>query len=177
LSSIPADCAIDARQPFSPGDPGTPQGWNAITFTFDCSDTSGLAMSDFSVTTTPSGTAPTVTGVTSSGSSLTVNLSGPIPPGVWTCIEYVPSGAKRCLGFLPADANSDGTAAPVDILDIIDNLNGVRVPALLLHQCDLDRSVLCAPADILSEIDLLNGASGFAVWNGKSLPFCPSAAP
>jgi hypothetical protein len=79
------------------------------------------------------------------------------------------------LGSLPADANSDRTSAPVDILDIIDNLNGVLVPPLADHQCDIDRSALCAPADILSEIDLLNGASGFLVWNGKTLPVCPSA--
>ena len=65
--------------------------------------------------------------------------------------------------------------APVDILELIDNLNGVRVPALLLNQCDIDRSNLCAPADILSEIDLLNGANGWPVQNGKSLPICASA--
>jgi hypothetical protein len=173
--TTPQNCSIDARQPFPPGNSNSPEGWDAITFTFDCSDTSNLTKNDFSVSTTPPGTAPAITGVTFDGASITVNLSGPIPPGAWTCVEFVPSGAKRCLGFLPADANSDRTAAPVDILDIIDNLNNVRQPPLLPHQCDLDRSERCAPDDILTEIDLLNGASGFLDWNGKTLPVCPSA--
>ena len=41
----------------------------------------------------------------------------------------------------------------------------------------MDRSNLVAPADIPGEFDLLNGASGFAVWNGRNPPICPSAAP
>jgi hypothetical protein len=175
VSTSPANCAIDARQPFSPGNPGTPQGWNAITLTFDCADTSAIAVGDFSVSTVPSGSTPTVATVAPNGSSLTVNLSGPIAPGVWTCITHTSSGKQVCLGFLPADANSNRTSTPADILDVIDNLNGVRVPPLQPHQCDLDRNNACVPADILTEIDLLNGASGFTAWNGQALPVCPSA--
>lgn len=177
VTVTPPNCAIDARQPFPSGNPGTPQGWNTLTFTLNCADTSSLTAGDFAVTVTPTGTAPTVSSVTPNGSSITVNLSGPILPGSWTCVELVPAQQKRCLGFLPADVNSNRASAPGDILDLIDNLNGVRVPALLLHQCDLDRSNQCAPVDILSEIDMLNGASGFAVWNGRTLPVCPSAVP
>jgi hypothetical protein len=58
---------------------------------------------------------------------------------------------------------------------MIDNLNGVRIPPLQLHQCDIDRSDLCNPSDILIEIDLLNGAGIFDAWNGRNLVACPSS--
>jgi len=63
------------------------------------------------------------------------------------------------LGFLPGDVNGDDTSSPADILDLMDDLNHVRVPGLNEWQCDIDRSSLCAPADILRLIDLLNGAN------------------
>ena len=175
----PSNCAIDARQPHMPApDTGILQGWDSVDVTFDAEcDVSSAAPGDFSVSCTPAGGCPTITGANTVDQTVTVQLSSVIPAEKWTCITHTASGDQVCLGSLPADANSDRTAAPVDILEIIDNLNGVRIPPLAMHQCDIDRSNLCAPADILSEIDLLNGASGFAVWNGKSLPACPSAAP
>ncbi|MDO8632274.1 MAG: hypothetical protein Q7R41_17465, partial [Phycisphaerales bacterium] len=177
-TALPPNCAIDARQPHAPGDPGALQGWNsvAITFPVGC-NVAGAVPGDFTISVTPAGVAPTISNVGVGGQTVTVSLSNVIPVQAWTCIAHTGTGKKVCVGSLPADANGDRTAAPVDILDIIDNLNGVRVPPLAIHQCDLDRSALCAPADILSEIDLLNGASGFLVWNGKTLPICPSAAP
>ena len=178
VSSDPTNCAIDARQPHEPGNPGALQGWNSVAMTFDAGcNVAGAVPDDFTVSVTPAGTAPTVTGVNTVDQTVTVTLSSVIPAQKWTCITHTATGKQVCVSSLPADANGDRTAAPVDILDIIDNLNGVRVPALLLYQCDMDRSNLCAPADILTEIDLLNGASGFIVWNGKTLPACPSAAP
>ena len=175
-TSIPPNCAIDARQPHRPGNPGALQGWDSVAMTFPVGcNVAGAVSGDFTVSVTPAGAAPTVSGVSVAGQTVTVTLSSVIPAQKWTCITHTATGKKVCLGSLPADANGDRTSAPVDILDIIDNLNGVRVPALLPNQCDIDRSALCAPADILSEIDLLNGASGFLVWNGKTLPVCPSA--
>jgi hypothetical protein len=63
----------------------------------------------------------------------------------------------------------------VDILAIIDNLNGRIDPPLPMYQCDIDRSGKCLPADILRVIDLLNGAHCFYPWNGACLPEWPSA--
>jgi len=176
-SVTPTNCAIDARQPHAPGNPAALQGWNSVDMTFNAACVaSTLTPGDFSVSCTPAGApCPTISTVTGVGVTATINLSSVIPAGKWTCITHTASGAQICLGSLPADANSDRTAAPVDILEIIDNLNGVRVPPLTINQCDIDRSALCAPADILSEIDLLNGANGFLVWNGRNLPVCPSA--
>ena len=177
-STAPSNCAIDARQPHQPGNPAALQGWNSVAMTFGAGcDVSGAIPGDFTIACTPAGGCPTITNANAVDQTVTVTLSSVIPAQKWTCITHTASGDQACLGSLPADANGDRTAAPVDILDIIDNLNGVRVPPLAVHQCDIDRSALCAPADILSEIDLLNGASGFLVWNGKTLPACPSATP
>ena len=170
----PTNCAIDARQPFPPNTPGTPQGWNSVEMTFNAGCVaSNLTPGDFTVTCT-SAPCPTISGVAGVGSTATVTLSSVIPVGKWTCVKHTVSGAQTCLGNLPGDANGDRTAAPGDILEIIDNLNLTRVPPLLPYQCDLDRSAVCAPADILTEIDLLNGANGWPVQNGQTLLVCPS---
>jgi hypothetical protein len=145
-----------------------------MTFPAGC-NVADAASGDFTVSVTPAGDAPTVSDVSVAGQTVTVTLSIEIPAQKWTCITHTATGKKVCLGSLPADVNGDGTAAPVDILDIIDNLNGVTNPPLAIYQSDIDRSAEPNPADILSEIDLLNGASGFLVWNGKTLPVCPSA--
>jgi len=179
VTSVPANCAIDARQPFPPNTPGTPQGWSSVAMTFDAGcDISHSAASDFAVVCNPAGApCPTVSSTNTVDRTVTVTLSGVIPMNKWTCITHTGTNKQVCLGNLPGDANGDRTAAPVDILEIIDNLNGVRVPPLAMYQCDTDRSNLCAPADILTEIDLLNGANGWPVQNGKSIVVCPSIAP
>jgi hypothetical protein len=175
-TSVPPNCAIDARQPHEPGNPGALQGWKSVAMTFPAGcNVADAASGDFTVSVTPAGDAPTVSDVSVAGQTVTVTLSIEIPAQKWTCITHTATGKKVCLGSLPADVNGDGTAAPVDILDIIDNLNGVTNPPLAIYQSDIDRSAEPNPADILSEIDLLNGASGFLVWNGKTLPVCPSA--
>ncbi len=179
VSTSPGNCAIDARRPHAPNNPGALEGWNTVAITFDpgC-DVAGAAPGDFSVACVPAGApCPTATGAATVDQTVTVTLSTVIPAGKWTCITHTGTNKQVCLGSLPADASGNGTATPADILDIIDNLNGVRVPPLAMHQCDLDRSNACLPADILTEIDLLNGTNGFAVWNNKSLGACPSLVP
>ena len=57
---------------------------------------------------------------------------------------------------------------PLDILALIDRLNGVI--ALPEWSTDIDRDGSAGPQDILRLIDLLNGAGAFEPWNGKSLP-------
>jgi hypothetical protein len=172
----PTNCAIDARQPHTPGNPAALEGWDFVEMTFNAECVaSTLTRDDFSVSCTPAGApCPTIATVSGVGQTARITLSSVIPAQKWTCITHTATTKTVCLGSLPADANGNGTAAPIDILDIIDHLNGVGVP-LTINQCDIDRSNACAPDDILTEIDLLNGASGFLVWNGKELPACPSA--
>ena len=95
-------------------------------------------------------------------------------------MKHLASKTQTCLGHLPGDVNSDRTAAPVDILSLIDDLNRVGVPPLAPWQCDIDHSDLCAPADILKEVDLLNqwlwpGCGGD--WGDRTLSICPSMYP
>lgn len=178
--STPENCAIDARIPFLPNHPEARRGYESFRFVFD--GVAGMGEDDpedFELTQHPSNvpTPPTIIRVIVKGSVATLDLSEPVHPGCWTCIEHIASGTERCVGYLPGDANSSRYTGPTDILEIVDNINGVRVPALQPHQCDIDRSGVCAPADILSEVDLLNGVTGFPSYNGASLPVCPSEVP
>lgn len=176
VSSVPANCSVDARRPHAPNAPGTLQGYNSIAVTFNNScNMAGVNTGSFSVSCNPAGApCPTISNANTIDHTTTVTLSSVIPAGKWTCITHTASGDQACIGSLPGDASGNLTTAPADILDIIDNLNGVRIPALALDHCDMDRSGVCLPADIIAEIDMLNGANGFIVWNAKSLAACPS---
>ena len=176
VSGYPPQCAVDARIPFLVGQPSQRRGFQSIALTFErTAGTTEDGASDYTVQTFGTGQAlaAIISTVVLSGNVATVNFVAPIPTKKWTCVMHNASSTRRCIGALPADANGDRTAAPVDILDIIDNLNGVLNPPLAIYQCDIDRSAVCAPADILMEIDLLNGASGFPFSNGTALPTCP----
>ena len=174
---MPPIGGIDARQP-SNQDGSNPADWMSTELVF-FGNPSELDPADFVIEAT-CGTAPTITGLNAGIDKVRLELDGLVPSdgcaggkGAWMKITHAPSGSKTCVGYLPADVSGDRTSAPVDILDLIDHLNGVRVPALGIWQCDIDRSNLCAPADILSEIDLLNGAGAFDPWLGRTLPECP----
>lgn len=170
VSAMPPNNAIDARQPsnLAGGCADTP-GINSIVLTMSGAAGS-LTAGDFTVTTNPAGSAPTISNVVANGNDITLNLSGRIPTGKWTVFTHTASGTSTRVGFLPADVNNDRTASPVDILKLIDSLNGVVQPPYMIWQTDIDRSGVANPADILRVIDLLNGADCYDVWNGVSLP-------
>ncbi|MCI0477584.1 MAG: hypothetical protein L0Y55_15170, partial [Anaerolineales bacterium] len=100
---------------------------------------------------------------------LLVTLSRPIEPKAWTTITHGPTLASTRIGYLPGDVNGDGYSGPVDILDLIDSLNGVG-GSLSLSSADLDRSGMATPADIIMLIDLLNGAGNLDPYLGEQLP-------
>jgi len=169
----PSIGGIDARAP-SEQDGSNPADWMA-TELVHLGDESPLDPAEFVIEVTR-GTAPVVVDARVAGMDrMIVDLDGPVPldDGAWMTIKHVPTGSKTCVGNLPTDVNGDHSSAPADILDLIDGLNGVRIPGLGFWQCDIDRSGVCAPADILSVIDLLNGAGEFRAWLGRSLPECP----
>jgi len=173
-STFPTNCAIDAGYPINPNSPATIFGWDSVDVTVADCPVAGLTAADFTVSTTPALPAPTITSVTNDGGdTATLHLSGPISPGGWTCFTHS-GGAKVCLGFLPGDVGGDRAAAASDVLDLIDDLNGVRVPPLESYQCDVDRSGACNAADVLGVIDLLNGAGAFDPWNNVGIPACPN---
>lgn len=167
VSSVPPNNSIDARQPFAlPGCP-TAQGVNLVVLTFD-GPTASLTAGDFAITTEPAGAAPAIANVIPGGDMLTVVFTTPIPQLRWTRITHVASGTSTRLGFLPGDVNNDRTSNPIDILKLIDHLNGVESYAI--YQTDVDRSSATNPADVLRVIDLLNGADCYDPYNGAMLP-------
>ncbi len=176
VSTFPPNCAIDARQPGDVNDCDAVFGWSQIELTFVGELDPPPAAEDFTVTQVGGdGVPPAICDVIQLGAdTVEVILCDAIEPGAWTCITHNESISTRCMGYLPADVNGDGTSGPVDILDLIDFLNGVG-PDLEIWQCDCDRSEECNPADILCVIDLLNGAGCYDPWNGETLPECPSA--
>lgn len=99
---------------------------------------------------------------------LTMVLEVSIPEKHWTRITHIPSGTSTRIGFLPGDVNNDRSSGPVDILKLIDHLNGVETFAI--YQTDIDRSGVTNPADVLRVIDLLNGADCYDPYNGATLP-------
>ncbi len=114
--------------------------------------------------------APTVAVVEHVGpQTVRVLLSDMIEPGAWTTVTHNSCGAITRVGYLPGDVNSDGTSAPVDILRLIDALNGVGDPRAI-WSTDVDRSGIAGPPDILRVIDLLNGAGIYEMWLNRSLP-------
>lgn len=167
--SNPPSNAIDARQPSNIDGSGT-VGWQFILLEF-----TGYALNlqpgEFEVTQEGGmGPAPTILALLPVDSNI-VNafLSSPLSPGTWTTITHIASGTSTRIGYLPGDVNGDGTSSPVDILALIDSLNGVGMPREI-WSTDIDRSGVTNPADILRLIDLLNGAGAFDVYNGATLP-------
>lgn len=169
VSSIPPHGAIDARQP-SNVDGTNPVGWDSIDLAFS-GPVAGLTDGDFTIDQLGGILPPP--GIASVSvldpNTLRVTLTSRIEPGARTTVTHTASGTSVTLGSLPADVNSDGTSSPVDILALIDSLNGVGVPRPI-WSTDINRSGLAEPSDILRVIDLLNGAGAFDVWNGVTLP-------
>lgn len=169
LSFNPPQGAIDARQPTSL-DGTLTFGWQLIDATFTGASFDLLPI-DF-VVTQEGGTTPppdVISVLPNTDRSVTLLLSSPINVGVWTTIIHEPSGASTRIGYLPGDVNGDGTSRPLDILSLIDALNGVGT-ALPIWSSDINRSGVAEASDILREIDLLNGADALDAFNGATLP-------
>lgn len=174
----PPGGAVDARRPYPPGNPSQREGFKVFTV----NGPSGAQSSCWSVQETAAfGSPNTISSVVENPSgTYTITLSRVITSGAGTSLTYTPTtgtASRGCFKSHSANVNSDTAAAPVDILHLIDNLNGIRVPPLAIWQCDIDRSGICLPADIITEIDLLNGTNGFIVWNGTSRPTGPGTCP
>jgi len=98
-----------------------------------------------------------------------VILSKRISLDAWTTITHIESGTSVRVGYLPADVTGDGTAGPLDVLALVDSLNGVGADRPI-WSIDVNRSDSLEPSDVLRQIDLLNGAGEFDPYNGVSLP-------
>ena len=166
----PPNGVVDAGRPYLPADPSTAMGIDHLTLQappganqlecWDLCETKSL------------GVPNSMTRVSSlGGGMLEITLARAITPGAATTITY--NGDPTTTGVFishPANVNGDSATSPVDLLDLIDTLNGVRILPWGLRSGDIDRSGLVAPADILEEVDLLNGAGSYDVWNGTPRP-------
>ncbi len=108
--------------------------------------------------------------------SYTIDLSRPLTPMAVTTITYTGTNATGRFTSHPANANADGWAGPIDILSVIDHLNGVHGLPHGLYSADVDRSGVVDAADIQAVIDLLNGVDVFPPYLETALPVntdCP----
>jgi len=102
-------------------------------------------------------------------------LDRPLVPGQWTSIGYMNDCARYTFGSLPGDVNADGTTDAMDILYLIDVLNGVAASPFGHYSTDINRSGETNPGDILSLINVMNGAGEFVPWIGRNLPLLDCA--
>ena len=170
--SYPPNCAIDARQPSLPD--GTGQaGWDQIELTFTGDTGCGAPETGYVVEVEPSGTPPGISSVSVTDETATLTLDSFIEPQKWTCFSHTTASGEVCVGYLPADVNSDGTSNPaIDLGALIDCIN---LPGTCDDwQANIDRSGAAGALDITRLIDLFNGASAYQSWSAATLPGCPS---
>lgn len=166
----PPNGVVDARRPHPQNDATVQEGIDRLTVEAPtgADRTDCWKLCETGVSGDANGIARVVA---AGGGTFTITLNRPITPGAATTIVY--NNDPTTMGVFmshPANVNGDGAAAPVDILDLIDALNSVRVLPWGIYSGDIDHSGLIAPADILEEIDLLNGAGAYSVWNGTARP-------
>jgi len=206
-SATPASGTRDARQPFPPGTSGQPvllserQGLGSpnqdarpedeIMLTLDTTGLRVISHDCWNICET--GTEPVDTGTPPLDPNRTVCIREPVPGGDtyqmvlerpisgenWTTIEYAGGFGTIEYASLPANANGDDYANAIDMLDLLDCLNGqMGLCPYGVYSTDLDHSGAFTVADYLTLVDLLNGAGRFVVWNGRSLPSngCPGGS-
>ncbi len=180
VASLPASGLVDARQPSPPS--GTPlqgigSGSEPIQIQMPASITDAQDCFELCESTDGGLGANAIATVQHAGGGLyNITLARPITPGGVTTISYLGGTGHVAYTWHPANANADSTAAPTDILFLIDTLNGAQAPPHGLYSQDMDRSGVAGPPDILRLIDLLNGADAYPVWNGTPRPVntkCP----
>jgi len=162
----PPDGAVDARRPHKPYDADIRLWIQSILVR----GPSGAPDHCWTLCETDIDGAPnTITDVFEQNGECRLALARPITQGAATTITY-DHDTSRTATFIshPGNVNADSSAAPADILDLIDVINGVFVLPYGVFSGDLDRSGVIDPADILEEIDLLNGAGAYDVWNGST---------
>jgi hypothetical protein len=170
----PTSPMVDAGRPYPPNQVANKEGLKVLTVTAPA----GAAQSCWTLCERNiQGSANSiVSAVEAPAGTYTITLNRPITTNSTTTITYSPAVGAPSVGVFtahPGNVDGTGNAAPVDIIAIIDHLNGITLRPL--RQCDVDRSGVCAGADIITEIDLLNGSNGFPIQNGTPKPptVCP----
>jgi hypothetical protein len=171
----PPDGVVDARQPHPVDSLSPMQGIDTLTVQAP----TGAGDDCWSLCETGNGGLPdnAIADVTEVSGTYTITLARPITPGEVTVISY--DGGASFGQFIshPSNANADDAADAMDVLAIIDFLNGTVQPPFGEFSSDINHSNLLAPLDILALVDLLNGADEHDPWNGTALPECGNCCP
>jgi hypothetical protein len=167
IAASPLDHAVDVRQPHDPAG-GPSQSWSTLRWRISADV--DVQPEQFEVTQVGGAQpAPEVVAVNDAvDGELGLMLSEPINAGAWTTVRFIPGGTQSRMGHLPGDVNGDHISTVLDILTMVDGLNGIAT--LTSEQLDINRSGVVEPSDILRLIDLLNGAGAFEPWLGRELP-------
>jgi len=188
VDTYPANCENDARYPYISG--GLPNriedrlGMDSVDVTMaPGTAVDVLVPADFSyrVPTTTFNPPVPISVEVLHDTTVRVTFDKPFPQLRWNCLAMPCRGISvgdwvACWGRLPGDVDNGGATSASDILQIIDNLNGVIDPPLEPYSCDIDVSGVCNATDILGEIDLINGAGFGQAYNGVGQPgTCPTA--
>lgn len=170
---------IDARQPYPPLDPASPQGITALKV----SGPSGVASAScWAVCESPGGgETNTVSGVTDNGDGThTIHLARPISVGAATTLTYQADDGSFTRGvfvFHPGDVNGDGVTDVADVPKLIERVGGIAGAPPGVFAEDIDHSGALNPGDVLRLIDLFNGAGDYDPWINTPAPLCGSCCP
>lgn len=189
VDTYPANCENDARYPYGPNDLPSDinarLGMDSVDVTMAPGTPVGvLVPEDFLYRSPQSVFNPPVPVSVEvlHDTTVRVTFDKKFPQLRWNCLAMPCKGILltdwiACWGRLPGDVDNSGVTSASDILEIIDNLNGVINPPLETYSCDIDVSGQCNATDILGVIDLLNGASHFQIYNNMAQPGdgCPTA--
>jgi len=189
VDTYPANCENDARYPYIAG--GRPNqvedrlGMDSVDVTMaPGTPVDVLVPDDFLYRSTQTVYNPPVPVSVDvlHDTTVRVTFDKPFPQLRWNCLAMPCRGISAtdwiaCWGRLPGDVDNSGVTTASDILQIIDNLNGVVDPPLEPYSCDIDVSGVCNATDILGVIDLINGADTFPSYNNVGQPGqgCPTA--
>jgi hypothetical protein len=165
----PPSGTVDARRPHPPGMPEQSGGIDRLVVEAP----PGAGPSCWSVCEGPGALEPnSVVSVEYNGSiGATLYLNRPMTAGAVTRVTFLGMESQTADFIAHAgNVNADTVTSPLDVLALIDALNGVVEPAWGSYSTDIDHSGISAPLDILALIDLLNGAGGDSAWNGTPMP-------
>lgn len=170
ISSYPPNGAIDARGYTT--DPNV-SGFKDVTL-YLSQMLDSLNSSDFSVSSSNSGSAPSVMVYLAPDrqgmrtNQAVASLSRSLNAGERIRITHKPSNSSVCLGFLPGDVNQDGRFTSTDIAglrSLVGTADGATKP---LWQTDINRDGVFNQTDVTRAGELLSDPSAI-----KTLPACP----
>lgn len=179
VSSVPASGTIDARQPHLIDNAnallgiGSPSEPIRITTGLTEALPGCFTLCETAVFGTQANAIQSVLDL--GNGSYDLVLRRPITPFAVTTIAFA-DGSFITVTSHPANVNGDTASSGIDILALIDVLNGVVTPTWGSYSTDIDHSGQTNPADVLRVIDLLNGAGEFDAYAQTTLPVnstCP----